>query len=180
MQHDHLSYFNLMELIKEKTMILKSWTFETTSTSGPALSEYLESTAADSFGEFRIVKDDRRKLSNDCLEHIARLLQELDRRFPPSPVQEHLSVLFDPQYLIKHKQEVSSNAYGRLSLDFLRKKYRDLQSFDSTAVRNEWESLKASLIDYIDCISPDYSPVTFWKNFINLKQSTNTSYRDQH
>ena len=52
-------------------------------------------------------------------------MNELDRRFPSSAIQEHLSILFDPHFLIEHKNEIVSSAYGRLSLDFLRKKYKN-------------------------------------------------------
>lgn len=159
---------------------MKSWTYESSSECGPALSEYIESTTANSFGAFNIVKADREKLSKDCLEHIGRLMNELDRRFPSSPVQEHLSILFDPVFLIEHKNDLSSTAYGRSSLIFLRKKYKNFPGFDDNSVRNEWESLKASLIDYIDCMPTNCSPETFWKNFLLLKQSSNSQYYEHH
>ncbi|CAF3501980.1 unnamed protein product [Rotaria sp. Silwood1] len=165
MQNDHLSYFNLMETIKEKTSILKGWTFESPTATDPALADYLELTKTNSFGAFKIVKDDREKLSNNCLEHINRLFEELDRRFSSSSVQENTSILFDPQYLIEHKKKISSNTYGRSALDFVRKKYRNFSDFDFIAVRNEWESLKASLIDYIDYIALDYSPKNVLEKF---------------
>lgn len=100
MQDDHLTYFNLMEMIKEKTNILKSWTFESPSASGPSLFDYFESTANGSFSVFRIQLGDRKKFLNDSREHIRRLLDEIAKRFAPSLVQENLFVLFDPQYLI--------------------------------------------------------------------------------
>ncbi|CAF3470297.1 unnamed protein product [Rotaria sp. Silwood1] len=165
MQNDHLSYFNLMETIKEKTSILNGWTFESPTATDPALADYLELTKTNSFGAFKIVKDDREKLSNNCLEHINRLFEELDRRFSSSSVQENPSILFDPQYLIEHKKKISSNTYGRSALDFVRKKYRNFPGFDFIAVRNEWESLKASLIDYIDYIALDYSPKNVLEKF---------------
>jgi hypothetical protein len=180
MQNDQLSYFNLMKIIDEKKKILRSWTFESQSASGPALSEYLESTTTNSFGAFNIVKADREKLSKDCVAHISRLMNELDRRFPYSAVQEHLSILFDPNFLIEHKNDIVSNAYGRSSFDFLRKKYKNFPGFDINSVRNEWESLKTSLIDFINCTTADCSSKMFWKNFLLLKQSLNSEYRDHH
>ncbi|CAF2091660.1 unnamed protein product [Rotaria magnacalcarata] len=158
MQNDHLSYFNLMTMIEEKKRILEEWTFESTSHTGPALSHYIDSTTTNTYGAFKISKCDRKKLSKDCLEHIKRLIDELERRFPPSPIQEHLSILFDPQYLITHKKEITSNTYGRSSLDFLRKSYQHFEGFDFTSVLNEWLSIKVSLIDYIDTVLHDYSP----------------------
>ena len=59
MQNHHLSYFNLMKIINEKRNILKSWSFESSSVSGPSLSEYLESMTTKAFGAFTIVKADR-------------------------------------------------------------------------------------------------------------------------
>ena len=117
--------------------ILKSWSFESSSTSGPSLSEYLESTTTKYFGPFTIVKADRQKLSKGCLEYISRLMNELHRRFPSSAVQEHLSILFDPHFLIEHKNEIVSSAYGRSSLGFLRKKYKNWSGFDINSVRNK-------------------------------------------
>ena len=126
-----------MKIINEKKHILKSWSFESSSASGPSLSEYLEATTTKSFEAFTIVKADRQKLSKGCLEHISRLINELDRRFPSSAVQEHLSILFDPYFLIEHKNEIVSSAYGRSSLDFLRKKYKNWPGFDINSVHNE-------------------------------------------
>ncbi|CAF0925094.1 unnamed protein product [Rotaria sordida] len=65
------------------------------------------------FGAFKIKLGDRQNFSNDCREHISRLPEELTKRFTPSVVQENLSILFDPQYLIQHKNDISSIGYGR-------------------------------------------------------------------
>lgn len=180
MQSDHLSYFNLIEVLNEKKSILEGWTFKSASATGPSLSDYLESTKTGSFGAFKINLGDRQRISNDCHQHIGRLLKELARRFPPSDVQESLSILFDPQYLIQHKKDITSNEYGRSALDFLRKKYKTLVGFDPNAVRNEWESLKASFIDYANNLPPNCSVKEFWKNLVKLKQSTNCFFDDQH
>jgi hypothetical protein len=180
MQSDNLSYFNLMEVLNEKKTILEGWTFKSTSSTGPSLSDYLESTKTGSFGAFKINPGDRQRISNDCHQHIARLLKELARRFPPSDVQESLSILFDPQYLIQHKKDLASNEYGRSALDLLRKKYKKFLGFDSTAVRNEWESFKASLNDYATNLPPNCPVKEFWKNLVKLKQSTNCFFADQH
>ncbi|CAF3257189.1 unnamed protein product [Rotaria sp. Silwood2] len=85
-----------MGMIKAKKNILRRWTFESTSTTGPALSDYLESTKNRSFGAFKVNLGDRKKILNSCREHISRLLEELARRFQPSVIQENLSMLFDP------------------------------------------------------------------------------------
>ncbi|CAF3584600.1 unnamed protein product [Rotaria sordida] len=65
------------------------------------------------FGAFKIKLDDRQNFSNDCREHISQLPEELTKRFTPSVVQENLSILFDPQYLTQHKNDISSIGYGR-------------------------------------------------------------------
>ncbi|CAF1331670.1 unnamed protein product [Rotaria sordida] len=59
------------------------------------------------------VLGDRQNFSNDCREHISQLPEELTKRFTPSVVQGNLSILFDPQYLIQHKNNISSTGYGR-------------------------------------------------------------------
>ncbi|CAF1446317.1 unnamed protein product [Rotaria sordida] len=100
MQHDHLSYFSLMNIIKEKRTILNHWRSESTSIMGPTLTDYIEATELGSFGGFKIKLGDRVMFFNDCRKHTQRLLQELDKRFKPSIVQEHLSMLFDVQHLI--------------------------------------------------------------------------------
>ncbi|CAF1578572.1 unnamed protein product, partial [Didymodactylos carnosus] len=107
MQYDHLSYFTLMETIKEKRNVLKCWASQSTLTMGPALSDYVQLTDKGSLGSFKINMNNRQKLFNDCYAHIERIFRELDRRFSPSKVQENLSVLFDPQYLIKNKKKSS-------------------------------------------------------------------------
>ncbi|CAF1348456.1 unnamed protein product [Adineta ricciae] len=167
-QSDHLSYLNLMEIIQEKRTILEGWTFQSLSDVGPALSDYIESTKNGIFGAFDISLGDRQKFLHNSHQHIHRLLQEIAKRFPPSVVQENLSVLFDPQHLFKHKNKININEYGRSALSFLRKKYKNVVGFDHSSVGNEWESLKVSIYDYVNNL-PNNTPVNeFWKNFILL------------
>ena len=169
-----------MDLVKEKTTILNHWTSQSTSIMGPALSDYVETTRLGTFGHFKINLGDRNMFFNDCREHIKRLLQELDKRFKPSMVQENLSLLFDVPYLIKNKNKLDSTEYGRRNLDILRKKYRNLPGFDCNSVRNEWESLKPIIFDYIQSFSSDPSQKLSWKNLINLKTSTNNLFIDEY
>lgn len=96
-----------------------------------------------------------------------------------SGVNENLSVLFDPQHLIRHKQEIDSNEYGRSALASLRKKYKDLKGFDSTAVIIEWESLKPGLSDFTNSLRTGQSMACFWKDFILFKQSINSLFNDE-
>ncbi|CAF4637584.1 unnamed protein product, partial [Rotaria magnacalcarata] len=67
------------------------------------------------------------------------MLQELDRRFVRSVLRENLSILFDPNYLMDHKEIVGEPEYGRDALNYTRLKYGKLPSFDKTAVQYEWE-----------------------------------------
>ena len=82
--------------------------------------------------------------------------------------------------MIQHKNDINSNEYGRLALDFLRKKYKTFIRFDYTAVRNEWDSLKPALSDFINTLSINYSMKDFWKNFVLLKMTTTNLFNDQH
>jgi hypothetical protein len=169
-----------MQIVKEKTKILESWSFESPSDNGPSLSDYLESTKNGTFGDFEIILGDREKFANDAQEHIKRLLNALAKRFAPSVGQENLSILFDPQYLIQHKNNLNSNEYGRFALDYLRKKYKNFPGFDYTVVRNEWDSLKPALSDFINTLSNSFLVKEFWKNFVLLKTTTNNLFPDQH
>jgi hypothetical protein len=169
-----------MEMIKEKKKILNHWRSESTSIMGPTLADYVEATKLGSFGGFKINLGDRVMFFDDCRNHIIRLLQELDKRFQPSVVQENLSTLFDSQYLIKNKHELDSTEYGRRHLDFLRRRYKNLQEFDYNLVRNEWESLKPIIVDYIQSFPSDVPEKLFWKNFIALKQSTNNLFIEEY
>ena len=180
MQHDHLSYFTLMETINEKREILKSWASQSTLKMGPTLSDYIQLTEKGSFGSFKITTGNRQQLFNDCHAHIQRLFRELDRRFSPSKLHENLSVLFDPHYLIKNRKNVGSLDYGRSELDFLRGKYRNLGGFNSNAVRSEWESFKQPLSDYLNMSTINHSEKTFWQDFICLKQTVNSKFDDSH
>ncbi|CAF4969970.1 unnamed protein product [Rotaria sp. Silwood1] len=178
MQNDKISYFSLMEMIKEKRKILENWTYyHSTSTLSPALSEYILLTTEALYGSFKINLGDRKKFLNDCLEHIHRLLRELDRRFTPSKVQESLSILFDPQYLLTNKKNIGCLNYGRAELDFLRQKYKKFPGFDSNIVRNEWESFKQSLSDFTTTNSDflrQYNNILFLMN-IYLISPTNSA-----
>ncbi|CAF3930526.1 unnamed protein product [Rotaria sp. Silwood1] len=180
MQHDHLSYFNLMDIIKEKQTVLNHCRSESTSIMGPTLTSYIEATELGSFGSFKIKLGDRVMFFNDCRKHIQRLLQELDKRFKPSIVQEHLSMLFDVQHLIKNKNELDSIEYGRRSLDILRKKYKNLPDFDYNLVKNEWESFKPVVFDYKQSLSYDVSEQQIWKYLITFKLSTNNFFIDEY
>jgi hypothetical protein len=169
-----------MDIIKGKKTILNHWASESTSIMGPALTDYVETTKLGSFGHFKINLGDRITFFNDCRKHIKRLLQELDKRFKPSVVQENLSLLFDVPYLIKNKNKLDSTEYGRRSLDILRKKYQNLPDFDCNLVRNEWESLKPIIFDYIQSFPSDLSEKLFWKNLITLKMSTNNLFIEEY
>ena len=109
LQHDYLSYFNLMDIIKDKKTILNHWTSESSSLMGPALMDYIETTKSGSFGCFKIDVGDRITFFNDCRSHVKRLLQELDKRFRPSIIHENLSLLFDVSHLIKNKKQSRFN-----------------------------------------------------------------------
>ncbi|CAF2948053.1 unnamed protein product [Rotaria sp. Silwood2] len=91
MQHGNRSYFSLMETIAEKRKILSYWASESSLIMGPALGDYIESTELGSFGGFKIKLGDRKTFRKDCREHVDRLIQQLDKRFKPSMVQESLS-----------------------------------------------------------------------------------------
>ena len=56
MQNDRLSYFSLMQMVDEKKYILEESIFESSSDMGRALSHYIDSTTANTFGAFKICK----------------------------------------------------------------------------------------------------------------------------
>ena len=143
MQNDRISYFSLMKMVKEKRKILENWAnSQSAAAMGSALSDYIRITSEGAYQSFKIVIGDRKKYFIDCMAHIHRLLQELDRRFFPSKVQESFAVLFNPEYLIMNKKSVGGLDYGRSELDFFRQKYKKFPAFDCNIVRNEWESFK--------------------------------------
>ena len=180
MQNDQLSYFDTMAIIEEKRAILNAWTFESSSTCGPSLHNYLDTTQSGSFGAFEIKTGDRASLLKQAREHINRLNKELDKRFARSPVQEQLGTLFDPRYLIEHKKDLRSADYGRSAVLFLKKKYQTLPNFDSNDVMHEWSSLKTSLSEFISHLSSSYPIKEFWKNFLTLKEIKDNSFRHNH
>ena len=181
MQNDKISYFSLMKMMKEKRKILENWAnSQSAAAMGPALFDYIRITSEGAYGSFKIVIGDRKKYFMDCMTHIHRLLQELDRRFSPSKVQESFAVLFNPEYLIMNKKSVGGLDYGRSELDFLRQKYKNFPSFDCNIVRNEWESFKQPLHDFLDNVSINQFKNRFWKDFILLKTTTNSRFLSQY
>ena len=68
----------------------------------------------------------------------------------------------------------------RVSLDFLRQKYKSFPGFDCNVVRNEWECLKQPLHDFLDNVSINQFKNTFWKDFILLKTTTNSHFISQY
>ncbi|CAF3984796.1 unnamed protein product, partial [Adineta steineri] len=176
----HMHYDLHETILAEKRKILQHWSFKSTSAIGPALTDYMESTKLGTFGAFKLTLGDRNKFINESCKYIERLIHELDRRFKPSVVQESLSTLFDPQHLLKNSKKLDSVEYGRSQLVCLRQKYKNFPGFDCNAVRNEWESFKQPLLNFIQTFSSDCSEKLFWKKFITLKQSTNSLFLEEY
>jgi hypothetical protein len=184
MQKDDISYKALMETVNVKKQMLRTWTTKQQDGScpwGPALAQYLNLTKTDHvFGAFILSsKANRDDLAEECSLHVERLLEEIQRRFPPSKLHDCLSYLFDPIMLNENKHILQDATYGRPELDFLRQKYNDLHGFDSGSVQMEWESLKPLAIDFIGINSSSRSPAVFWKDFIQLKRVTHDRFFQQ-
>ncbi|CAF3076933.1 unnamed protein product, partial [Rotaria sp. Silwood2] len=145
---------------------------------GSSLSNYIRESKKHFYGQFKIEPADRKKLSRECFDHIERLLQELDRRFIKYPLLENLSISFDPNYLMDHKEIVDQPEYGRKVLNYLREKYKNLPSFDKTAVHAEWELIKIPLAEYLKG-SITHTRKHFWKSFILFKQTINERFIEQ-
>ncbi|CAF1317940.1 unnamed protein product [Rotaria sordida] len=103
----------------------------TTSSSSSSIPSTSISTPLSSINSSALLGD-RQNFSNDCREHISQLPEELTKRFTPSVVQGNLSILFDPQYLIQHKNNISSTGYGRDYINSLPSDY---------AVKKFWKNL---------------------------------------
>ena len=78
-----------------------------------------------------------------------------------------------------HKDIVDQPEYGRVGLNYLREKYKNLPLFDKTAVQAEWELIKISLAEFLKS-SLIHARKTFWKAFVLLKQSTNEHFVKQY
>jgi hypothetical protein len=143
-------------LSKRKETFLHNWTFQSSSTTGPALQDNLETTQSKTFGASNIKLGDHLNLLNQAREHVNWLHKQLDKWFTPSPLQEHLDSLFHPRYLMEHEKRARSADYGRSSSIFLRKKYRNLPNFDPNNVMHKWDSLKLSVFNLITHLSNDY------------------------
>ncbi|CAF1919155.1 unnamed protein product [Rotaria magnacalcarata] len=178
LQNDDFSYLELMKLINEKKNMLQKWIEQQPPVWGPSLSNYIEASKKNLYGLFKIEPADRKKLSQECFDHIGRLLRELDRRFKKCPLRENLSILFDPNYLKDHKDIVDQPTYGRSELNYVREKYKNLPSFDATAVQAEWELIKIPLAEYLKT-SVGQTRKYFWKSFILLKESVNEQFAEQ-
>ncbi|CAF5012421.1 unnamed protein product, partial [Rotaria sp. Silwood1] len=184
MQKDDISYKMLMDTVSDKKKMLVSWTKKGSDEMcpwGPSLAEYISSTETeDSFGAFKILsKGSRDDLKNECCFHVERLLEEIDRRFPPSELHQCLSFLFDPMMIEENRPFLNDATYGRHELQYLRQKYESLPEFDSKNVQMEWESFKPLIINFIEIKSSNDSPAIFWKKFTELKQTTNQHFSEQ-
>ncbi|CAF4004026.1 unnamed protein product [Rotaria sp. Silwood2] len=180
MQFDKVSYYCLMKEIDEKKCLISQWISQSTPTWGPTLADYIKTTRNGTYGAFKINLCNRQKLTQECLAHIQRLLEELDKRFAPSPILECMTLLFDPRYLIEHKKDIDCPTYGRQELDFIRNKYKDLLGFDFYAVQNEWELLKRSLSHFLGRSSATDLQETFWQQFLLLQQSINSQFLSEN
>ena len=147
---------------------------------GACIGCYIKRTAGGTFGAFQLHVCNRTQLFKQCSSHIERLLVELDKRFAPSPVQEKMTVLFDPQYLATHKTNIESSEYGRAELDFLRDKYKGLVGFDSESVRSEWEMLKPMLARFMNSSTAICSQGGFWQQFLSLNRSMNDEFLNEN
>ncbi len=148
---------------------------------GPSLAEYLNLTKMESsFGAFNILsKTHRNELAEECFIHVERLLQEIDRRFPPSELHQCLCTLFDSVVLKENQHCLGEATYARRELDYLSQEYEKCSDFDAKNVQVEWQSLKPFLISFISIQTNNTSPAIFWKNFIELKQATHEQFTEQ-
>ncbi|CAM4777001.1 unnamed protein product [Rotaria magnacalcarata] len=178
LQDDDFSYLEVMKLIDEKKKMLRKWIEQQPPVWGPSLSNYIRESKKHFYGLFKIEPGDRKKLSQECCDHIGRLLQELDRRFVKCHLRDNLSILFDLNYLMDHKETVDQPEYGRNALNYVREKYKNLPSFDQTAVQAEWELIKIPLAEYLKT-SITQKRKHFWKSFILFKQTVNEQFSEQ-
>ncbi|CAF4458620.1 unnamed protein product [Rotaria socialis] len=132
-----------------------------------------------SYGAFQIVVGDRNKLFDECFTHIDRLLFEIEKRFKPSKVQECFLVLFEPDYLVKNKNEITKSYYGREELDYICKKYKRLNGFNMEKCHNEWENFKISLSEFVYVNQYQKSRRIFWKSFISWKEAIDHCFRSR-
>ena len=117
------------------------------------MTDYIHLTSNNkSYGTFQIVVGDRNKLPEECFTHINRLLFEINKRFKPSKLQECFLVLFESDCLVKNKDKIVKSYYEQEELNFIRKKYKNLNGFFMEKYRNEWESLKISLSEFV-CVN---------------------------
>ncbi|CAF3318565.1 unnamed protein product [Rotaria socialis] len=100
---------------------------------------------SNSYSAFSITATDRLKMYNECFTHFSQLLLEIGQRFKPSKVQQSLVVLFEPDYLIQNKDQISKPNYGRQEIEYLLNKYKNLSDFNMFQCRSEWEIIKISL-----------------------------------
>ena len=149
LQDDDIPYLELMKLINEKKKMLRKWIEQRTPLWDPSLSNYIQESKKNLYGLFKIEPADRKKLSQDCCDHVRRLLQKLECRFMRSVLRENLSILFDPNYLMDNKETIDQSEYGREALNYVREKYGKLASFDKTTLQTEWELIKVPLADYL-------------------------------
>ena len=185
MQKDDLSYKTLMDTIDEKKKILMSWTKKDLNGFypwGPSLAKYLSSTNTEnSFGAFKILSETHRDdLAAECSLHVERLLREIDHRFPESELHRCLSFLFNPVMLEENRSRLNDATFGREELNYLCEKYEQLPNFDPNHVQTEWELLKFIVISFMPIRSNNSSSAVFWKNLIELKQTTHPHFHGQY
>lgn len=178
LQGDDISYFELMKLIDEKKKMLLKWIEQKAPVWGPSLSNYIQESKKNLYGLFKIEPANRKNLSKECYDHIKRLLQELDRRFVRSVLGENLSILFDSNYLMDHKEIIDQPVYWREALNYVREKFGKLPSFDKNAVQAEWELIKAPFAEYLKT-SINHKREHFWKSFILLMETINEHFTRQ-
>ncbi|CAF1426981.1 unnamed protein product [Rotaria magnacalcarata] len=183
MQKDDISYKMLMDTVSAKKQMLVAWTKQSNGMCpwGPSLAEYLSLTeGGNSFGAFKVPsKASRDVLTEECCLHVQRLLEEIERRFPPSELHRCFSFLFDPLTIEENQALFNEATYGRQELQYLRQKYQNLSGFDSKNVQMEWESFKPLMVNFIGNKFSNASPAKFWKNFIELKTTTNERFSEE-
>ena len=155
MQKHDISYKILMDTVSAKKQILTAWTKKESNGAcprGPSLAEYLSLTEnGNSYGAFKITsKANRDDLSEECCYHSQRLLEEIERQFPPSELHRCFSFLFDPITIEENRALLIMATYGRQELHYLRQKYENLPNFDSKNVQMDWEPFKPLMIDFVE------------------------------
>lgn len=178
-QTNKTNWTTFSKMFEEKQDLIDRWLSTSNGVTGPALTNFLESSQNGRFGSLEINTDGREKSLKIVRYFLKTLHNELFQRFAFRSIEEDFLVLFDPENLIENQKTFLHPDFGRQNIENLRKEFESFPNFNGELVLKEWIHFKPLIKHFLEHFSISSIGEEFWKDFIRWQNSTNKFFLEQ-